>query len=99
MKGAHVAVRGPLAAYASDAARSRGRLYPEAPSPTRSVFARNRDRIIHCPAFRRLAHKTQVFVPLDGDHFRPRLTHTIEVGQIARGLARAVRVDEDLAEG
>jgi len=98
MKGAHVAVRGPLAAYASDAARSRGRLYPEAPSPTRSEFQRDRDRIIHCTAFRRLAHKTQVFVPLDGDHFRTRLTHTIEVGQIARALARALRVDEDLAE-
>jgi dGTPase len=93
-----VAVRDPLAAYASDAARSRGRLYPETPSPTRSEFQRDRDRIIHCTAFRRLAHKTQVFVPLDGDHFRTRLTHTIEVGQIARALARALRVDEDLAE-
>ncbi|TLG75125.1 deoxyguanosinetriphosphate triphosphohydrolase [Methylocystis sp. B8] len=93
-----MAVRGPLAAYASDAMRSRGRLYPEAPSPTRSEFQRDRDRIIHCTAFRRLAHKTQVFVPLDGDHFRTRLTHTIEVGQIARALARALRVDEDLAE-
>jgi dGTPase len=98
MKGAHMAVRGPLAAYASDAARSRGRLYAETPSPTRSEFQRDRDRIIHCTAFRRLAHKTQVFVPLDGDHFRTRLTHTIEVGQIARALARALRVDEDLAE-
>ncbi|MFZ3181624.1 MAG: dNTP triphosphohydrolase [Methylocystis silviterrae] len=98
MKGVHVAARGPLAAYASDAARSRGRLYAEAPSPTRSEFQRDRDRIIHCTAFRRLAHKTQVFVPLDGDHFRTRLTHTIEVGQIARALARALRVDEDLAE-
>jgi dGTPase len=98
MKGAHVAVRAPLAPYASDATRSRGRLYPEAPSPTRSEFQRDRDRIIHCTAFRRLAHKTQVFVPLDGDHFRTRLTHTIEVGQIARALARALRVDEDLAE-
>ncbi|AZG78551.1 dGTP triphosphohydrolase [Methylocystis rosea] len=93
-----MAVRGPLAAYASDAARSRGRLYAEAPSPTRSEFQRDRDRIIHCTAFRRLAHKTQVFVPLDGDHFRTRLTHTIEVGQIARALARALRCDEDLAE-
>lgn len=98
MKGAHVAIRGPLAAYASDAAHSRGRLYAEAPSPTRSEFQRDRDRIIHCTAFRRLAHKTQVFVPLDGDHFRTRLTHTIEVGQIARALARALRCDEDLAE-
>ena len=91
-------VRGPLAPYACDAARSRGRLYPEPPSPTRSEFQRDRDRIIHCTAFRRLAHKTQVFVPLDGDHFRTRLTHTIEVGQIARALARALRLDEDLAE-
>jgi dGTPase len=98
MKERNVAVRGPLAAYASDAARSRGRLYPEPASPTRSDFQRDRDRIIHCTAFRRLAHKTQVFVPLDGDHFRTRLTHTIEVGQIARALARALRVDEDLAE-
>ncbi len=93
-----MAIRGPLAPYASDAARSRGRLYPESPSPTRSEFQRDRDRIIHSTAFRRLAHKTQVFVPLDGDHFRTRLTHTIEVGQIARALARALRVDEDLAE-
>ncbi|HEY8126234.1 MAG TPA: deoxyguanosinetriphosphate triphosphohydrolase [Methylocystis sp.] len=93
-----MAVRGPLAAYACDAAHSRGRLYAEAPSPTRSEFQRDRDRIIHCTAFRRLAHKTQVFVPLDGDHFRTRLTHTIEVGQIARALARALRCDEDLAE-
>ncbi|QGM95495.1 dNTP triphosphohydrolase [Methylocystis rosea] len=93
-----MAIRGPLAAYASDAGHSRGRLYPEAPSPTRSEFQRDRDRIIHCTAFRRLAHKTQVFVPLDGDHFRTRLTHTIEVGQIARALARALRCDEDLAE-
>jgi len=98
MKERNVAVRGPLAAYASDAERSRGRLYPEPPSRTRSEFQRDRDRIIHCTAFRRLAHKTQVFVPLDGDHFRTRLTHTIEVGQIARALARALRVDEDLAE-
>ncbi|MGD9544831.1 MAG: deoxyguanosinetriphosphate triphosphohydrolase [Methylocystis sp.] len=93
-----MAVRRPLAAYASDALRSRGRLYPEPPSPTRSEFQRDRDRVIHSTAFRRLAHKTQVFVPLDGDHFRTRLTHTIEVGQIARALARALRVDEDLAE-
>ncbi|MFO1102038.1 MAG: deoxyguanosinetriphosphate triphosphohydrolase [Methylocystis sp.] len=93
-----MAVRGPLAAYACDAARSRGRLYAEPPSRTRSEFQRDRDRIIHSTAFRRLAHKTQVFVPLDGDHFRTRLTHTIEVGQIARALARALRVDEDLAE-
>jgi dGTPase len=93
-----VALREPLAPYACDAARSRGRLKPVPASPTRSEFQRDRDRIIHSTAFRRLAHKTQVFVPLDGDHFRTRLTHTIEVGQIARALARALRVDEDLAE-
>jgi dGTPase len=93
-----VALRPPLAPYASDAARSRGRLYPVPASPTRSEFQRDRDRIIHSTAFRRLAHKTQVFVPLDGDHFRTRLTHTIEVGQIARALARALAADEDLAE-
>ena len=93
-----MAPRQPLAPYACDAAQSRGRLYPLAASPTRSEFQRDRDRIIHCTAFRRLAHKTQVFVPLDGDHFRTRLTHSIEVGQIARALARSLRVDEDLAE-
>jgi dGTPase len=93
-----VAPRQPLAPYACDATDSRGRLYPLAASPTRGEFQRDRDRIIHCTAFRRLAHKTQVFVPLDGDHFRTRLTHSIEVGQIARALARSLRVDEDLAE-
>ncbi len=93
-----VALRQPLAPYACDATTSRGRLFAVSPSPTRSEFQRDRDRIIHSTAFRRLAHKTQVFVPLDGDHFRTRLTHTIEVGQIARALARALRVDEDLAE-
>lgn len=86
------------AAYACDPSASRGRLFPEPASPTRSEFQRDRDRIIHSTAFRRLAHKTQVFVPLDGDHFRTRLTHTIEVGQIARALARAIGLDEDLAE-
>ncbi len=93
-----MAARLPLAPFACDAAQSRGRLYAERPSPTRSAFQRDRDRIIHSTAFRRLAHKTQVFVPLDGDHFRTRLTHTIEVGQIARALARALALDEDLAE-
>ncbi|WP_442754036.1 deoxyguanosinetriphosphate triphosphohydrolase [Methylocystis sp. JAN1] len=93
-----VALRQPLAPYACDATKSRGRLYAVSPSPTRSEFQRDRDRIIHSTAFRRLAHKTQVFVPLDGDHFRTRLTHTIEVGQIARALARALAADEDLAE-
>jgi dGTPase len=88
----------PRAPYACDPSASRGRRFPETASPTRSEFQRDRDRIIHSTAFRRLAHKTQVFVPLDGDHFRTRLTHTIEVGQIARALARALALDEDLAE-
>ena len=93
-----MAPRLPLAPYACIASRSRGRLVAEPASPTRSAFQRDRDRVIHSTAFRRLAHKTQVFVPLDGDHFRTRLTHTIEVGQIARALARALALDEDLAE-
>lgn len=87
-----------LAPYACDAARSRGRIYAEPGSPTRSEFQRDRDRIVHSTAFRRLAHKTQVFVPLGSDHFRTRLTHTIEVAQIARALSRGLRVDDDLAE-
>jgi dGTPase len=88
----------PRAPWASDPARSRGRFVDEAESPTRTPFQRDRDRIIHSTAFRRLKHKTQVFVAHEGDHFRTRLTHTIEVAQIARALARALRCDEDLAE-
>ena len=88
----------PRAAYASDPAKSRGRFYDETESPTRTPFQRDRDRIIHSTAFRRLKHKTQVFIAHEGDHYRTRLTHTIEVAQIARALARALCVDEDLAE-
>ena len=86
------------APYASAPGRSRGRLHPEPVSPTRNAFRRDCDRIIHATAFRRLAYKTQVCVFHDGDHFRTRLTHTLEVTQIARSLARALGLDEDLAE-
>ncbi|MFC0283245.1 deoxyguanosinetriphosphate triphosphohydrolase [Camelimonas abortus] len=84
--------------YACHPGESRGRMHPDAPSPTRSPFQRDRDRIIHSTAFRRLKHKTQVFVQHEGDHYRTRLTHTIEVSQIARALARCLGLDEDLAE-
>src|SRR5436190_10125390 len=86
------------APYASDPGKSRGRLHPEPVSPTRNPFRRDCDRIIHCSACRRLAYKTQVFVFHEGDRFRTRLTHTLEVAQIARSLARALDLDEDLAE-
>jgi dGTPase len=88
----------PPSVFATDPALSRGRLHPEPESPIRSVFARDRDRLIHSTAFRRLRYKTQVFVAPDGDHFRVRLTHSIEVAQIARTIARVLGLDEDLAE-
>jgi dGTPase len=88
----------PRAPYACDPALSRGRLYAEPASKSRNAFRRDCDRIIHTTAFRRLKHKTQVFVFDEGDHYRTRLTHTLEVTQIARALARALGLDEDLAE-
>ncbi|WP_366924177.1 deoxyguanosinetriphosphate triphosphohydrolase [Metallumcola ferriviriculae] len=78
--------------------RSKGRVRDDEPCPVRTVFQRDRDRIIHCKAFRRLKHKTQVFLAPEGDHFRTRLTHTLEVSQIARTVARALRLNEDLTE-
>jgi dGTPase len=87
-----------LAPYACWPSQSQGRLYPEKPSIARNAFQRDRDRIIHSTAFRRLKDKTQVFVVHEGDHYRTRLTHSLEVAQIARSLARALRVQEDLAE-
>lgn len=86
------------APYASKPELSLGRLHGAGPSPTRSEFQRDRDRIIHSTAFRRLQHKTQVFLHHDGNHFRNRLTHTLEVSQMARSMARALHLDEDLAE-
>jgi dGTPase len=89
---------GKRAVYAADPGESRGRRYPEPQSATRNAFRRDCDRIIHTTAFRRLKHKTQVFVFHEGDHYRTRLTHTLEVAQIARALARALGLDEDLSE-
>jgi dGTPase len=87
-----------LAPYALMSAGSRGRQYPEAESATRTAFQRDRDRIIHTTAFRRLEYKTQVFVFYEGDHYRTRLTHTIEVAQLGRSIARGLGVNEDLTE-
>jgi dGTPase len=87
-----------LAPYAVDPRSSRGRLIPEPASPSRSPYQRDRDRILHSTAFRRLTYKTQVFVYHEGDHYRSRLTHSLEVAQIARSMARTLAADEDLTE-
>jgi dGTPase len=87
-----------LAPYAVKSGDSRGRVVPEAPHALRTAFQRDRDRIVHSRAFRRLEYKTQVFVQREGDHFRNRLTHTLEGSQIARTIARALRLNEELAE-
>jgi dGTPase len=96
--GTIVSPPGPHAPYATKPADSRGRFYPEPESATRSCYSRDRDRIIHASAFRRLKHKTQVFVQHEGDYYRTRLTHSLEVAQLARALARTLQADEDLAE-
>src|SRR5208337_3429215 len=95
LEGREAAMLSPYATLAKD---SKGRRTPEPQDPIRTCFQRDRDRIIHSKAFRRLMHKTQVFLAPKGDHYRTRLTHVIEVSQIGRTIARALRLNEDLAE-
>src|SRR5499425_906565 len=87
-----------LATWAAKSSESKGRVVPEEPDPVRTAFQRDRDRVLHSKAFRRLKHKTQVFLDPEEDHYRTRLTHTLEVAQIARTVARALRLNEDLTE-
>ena len=87
-----------LSPYASHSADTRGREHPEEECDVRTTYQRDRDRILHCKAFRRMKDKTQVFLAPQGDHYRTRLTHTLEVSQIARTIAKALRLNEDLVE-
>src|SRR5687768_2831856 len=87
-----------LAPQAAKSDATKGRLRPTTEDPIRPAYQRDRDRVIHCKAFRRLKHKTQVFIAPKGDHYRTRLTHTMEVTQVARTIARALRLNEDLTE-
>jgi len=98
MSGTQTEIDANLAPWAQRAGETLGRRYPESEHPYRSAYQRDRDRIIHCRAFRRLEYKTQVFVNHEGDHYRTRLTHSIEVSQIGRTVARALRLNEDLVE-